>query len=1169
MIGGSFGHKGQGGNIVAMLMAAVAMTGVVGVVGMQTVMGPITTASKVTHHNMADTDLMTNARVVVMNAATLTDGGDSDADGYVEPAPYLPTGAAGCSITLPGEGGCLPADIGASLTDPWGTPYAYCVWDHGDPNTSANRIKGEDSTSGAVIALISAGPDITFQTPCKAYDGDPATNDTVVDPDGVGDDKVRIYTYDGAVAGAGGLWSLKKHTPDTAVISKKLEVGDVTDGTGFTFDTTTGIGEFPSVKTDYLASMSGGSTPITMASNIALDGMWLSGDGGDEGIQIQSDGAVAISNGHLITANPNGALVFNSGPDGLHPDTGFWFRANDTPGEHLPPYTDLMRITADGNVGIGTTDPASNLYVHSAASSVVSISTAGDGTNEQAVLNLITKSDGNSNIGMAGNMGWHIFARGDAWTSYPGGPNDLGFFFYDETGSGETHILIENDTGNVGIGTTAPENRLHVSGDAQIDGSIWLDMDGNGDFGFITEAGLDGIGLAADIGSLSNPHLYVATSGSVGIGTTDPQRQLHVAGNIRVDGRNLYLGADQSLRGDGSSALYWYGGHSTVSQMLFMDAEGTAYGRLYGNGDGQNFGLMDGDAHWSILHSKDTYTDFRIDNTSEMTLYPTYLNMRSNRVANLANPVAADDAATKAYVDSMGGLSCSTGQIVKWNGTAWACANDSEGTDSDNLGAGGTTAGNITINNASPTVYFRDTNHVSGMIHMNSDLMYFLTGSGVDSGSWQQNGSTWPLTINMNNDAINVGGTLSLAEGNLNLGSEAITSSAGTIRDANGGWVRTYNNTGWYNGTHGGGWYMTDSSYLRNYGAKGVYVNTNGLPALWGVSGSSYGVHGTSDSTYGVYGYTTGATYGIRGGTASASHGGVIGYSANTNIYGILGHANAYSLYGNGQIYVSSHIRTGGQVRTDTICNAGGGGCKSQADLLTAESDPQVESVTDGKWCRGISSGRVRCDQDVPSGADNLGNHQATQNIQTRGNYISGDGGSEGLYINNAGNVTVSSNKAFFTWEDTLENRRWISVVDGQNLRINFMTTDIFETTAQFRFLENGNFDISKGGLQQSSDRRLKTQIVKISHPFEILDEINGVHFLWKEDKEASFGVIAQDVEKTMPEAVHTNTDTGWKSVEYNQMIAPLIEAVKKLKEKNDNLEARLSRVERRTPVDQ
>lgn len=296
---------GKNGNIVAMLMGTVAMVGIVGVSAMNMIGGPITTAAKVTHQNMAQNDLLMNAKVVVMNASTRPQMGDEDGDGYIEPVPFVPASDSVCGITLPtgGEGGCLPADIGAILTDPWGTSYAYCVWDHGDPHSSANRIDGEDSTSGAVLAIISAGPNKRFETPCLPYDGDPDTNDEAIDPNGIGDDLVQIFTYAGAVAGSGGLWELKLNEPETAVIDKKLEIGDVSAGTGFAFDTTTGEGEFPYIKTDFIASKSGGNTPVTMVNNIALDGNWLSGDGGNRGIYVAANGNVGIG-----TANPLAAI---------------------------------------------------------------------------------------------------------------------------------------------------------------------------------------------------------------------------------------------------------------------------------------------------------------------------------------------------------------------------------------------------------------------------------------------------------------------------------------------------------------------------------------------------------------------------------------------------------------------------------------------------------------------------------------------------------------------------------------------------------------------------------------------------------------------------------------------------------------------------------------------
>jgi hypothetical protein len=77
---------------------------------------------------------------------------------------------------------------------------------------------------------------------------------------------------------------------------------------------------------------------------------------------------------------------------------------------------------------------------------------------------------------------------------------------------------------------------------------------------------------------------------------------------------------------------------------------------------------------------------------------------------------------------------------------------------------------------------------------------------------------------------------------------------------------------------------------------------------------------------------------------------------------------------------------------------------------LTAETDPTVlASVKDGvSWgeVSGIPAGFSDGVDDVGAG-DNLGNHTATQNIILNGYWLSGDGGSEGVYVTNNGNVGI------------------------------------------------------------------------------------------------------------------------------------------------------------------
>ena len=94
-----------------------------------------------------------------------------------------------------------------------------------------------------------------------------------------------------------------------------------------------------------------------------------------------------------------------------------------------------------------------------------------------------------------------------------------------------------------------------------------------------------------------------------------------------------------------------------------------------------------------------------------------------------------------------------------------------------------------------------------------------------------------------------------------------------------------------------------------------------------------------------------------------------------------------------------------------------------------------------------------------------------------------------------------------------------------------------------------------------SSDIALKENIVNIPSPMDLIGKINGVFFDWKQSfidekggedgyfvRKNDVGVIAQDVEKVMPEIVATRKD-GVKAVKYDRLTALLIEAVKDLQD--------------------
>ena len=95
-----------------------------------------------------------------------------------------------------------------------------------------------------------------------------------------------------------------------------------------------------------------------------------------------------------------------------------------------------------------------------------------------------------------------------------------------------------------------------------------------------------------------------------------------------------------------------------------------------------------------------------------------------------------------------------------------------------------------------------------------------------------------------------------------------------------------------------------------------------------------------------------------------------------------------------------------------------------------------------------------------------------------------------------------------------------------------------------------------------TSDETLKTNIANIENPMEKVAQLNGVSYNWTDEAQAKYdhlngdkevGVIAQQVEKVLPEMVGTRDD-GTKAVRYERMCALLIECVKDLQSQIDDL---------------
>lgn len=86
------------------------------------------------------------------------------------------------------------------------------------------------------------------------------------------------------------------------------------------------------------------------------------------------------------------------------------------------------------------------------------------------------------------------------------------------------------------------------------------------------------------------------------------------------------------------------------------------------------------------------------------------------------------------------------------------------------------------------------------------------------------------------------------------------------------------------------------------------------------------------------------------------------------------------------------------------------------------------------------------------------------------------------------------------------------------------------------------------------SDISLKNNILEIENPISMISKLSGVEFNWKDNGRKASGFIAQDVEKTLPHLVNETTQ-GFKTINYQGIIAYLVETVKQLNERIDVLE--------------
>ena len=113
-----------------------------------------------------------------------------------------------------------------------------------------------------------------------------------------------------------------------------------------------------------------------------------------------------------------------------------------------------------------------------------------------------------------------------------------------------------------------------------------------------------------------------------------------------------------------------------------------------------------------------------------------------------------------------------------------------------------------------------------------------------------------------------------------------------------------------------------------------------------------------------------------------------------------------------------------------------------------------------------------------------------------------------------------------------------------------------------YKLKVNGEIHATNGTANSwtsTSDRRWKKKVHTLDNSLDKIATLRGVSYLWRVDDfpnknfsdGTQLGVIAQEIEAVFPELVHTDKK-GYKSVQYSNIVAPLIEAIKTLKHQNE-----------------
>jgi hypothetical protein len=711
---------------------------------------------------------------------------------------------------------------------------------------------------------------------------------------------------------------------------------------------------------------------------------------------------------------------------------------------------------------------------------------------------------------------------------------------------GTSHFFVDTTNNRVGITTASPSASLDVNGDVNVGTNITFGgvLTGNGS-GLTSVNSDSGLWAGAGTGSV-----YLSTStDKVGIGKT-PSEKLDVEGIIRV---NRNGGSLQLVGTDHTYIEYYPDGVSSGRKAYVGYAGGSDNNFTIGNSAGNGHVILGGGSVGIGVSDPDSKLEVRgnIRASFSDTDHGMFIDAGGTILRDYGGGGAGFHFTTNAiwptnYLGaySAGGIDLGS-STYRWNNVYTEALNASGTIDSTGIIT--CNANKMVITGASPTLYLRDSNHRTGMIHQNDNRMYFLSGP-ANSDSWAQTAnSRWPLYLQMDTNAAVFGGNIDAAVGTVTASTFSTTSqlylgTSASIRQSSSAWTGDPGSGVGKIEYHSNRWYIVAGSnstellrVRRNESDKFV-IDNNGSISLGTVPAARIsGTVGTAtNQSGGTVSCTSGSFSGQFSASTASSRDKFRVYPASSYCIGMqsgvtFGDLNDWSMTfqmnnendrgfwwgddGHGVNQGAMALSTRGWLNVAERIKVGGG----QTDTGAAGWNLQVQG-------NAYISSTLECD----------GRIYADNGLHVRGDWLRVNGNA-GIYFESYGGGWWMTDSTFIRNYNSK-----MLLIEGNGARIYGIegTVNYGSNTTGFRAVgvvsDPANYDFSlyvdksvrAAGYVAFSDRRIKSNVVDINDTYA-LEQVRKLKPKYYDyvDKvtrgdSSVIGFIAQEVKEVVPRAV-------------------------------------------------